>query len=272
MRKIEKDLGAVPVSLRHPDSNDFANGHEHRRAQTTHDRRMELVGLGSYPNKDAGTFNERYKQADTKSALDGIYHNHCAYCEEYVEAGQVEHYRPKSTYLWLAYSWDNLLYVCPTCNTTKNNRFVVDGTPVVVPGADFDWTPIHSLGVGYDAIERPRLVNPEVESPEAFLRFSLYGEILADDPRYQHTIRVCGLDRDALKARRKKIVDDLRNDLASAFAKYSGDELRATLKNTLDSFKQRKTPQNGFFGFRSYVILHWLREVLAQAQSDPAKD
>jgi uncharacterized protein (TIGR02646 family) len=272
MRKIEKDLGAVPVSLRHPDSSDFANGFEHRRAQTTHERRIELANRGAYPAQKAENYNNRYKQDDIKVALNALYHGFCAYCEEYAEALHVEHYRPKSTYWWLAYSWDNLLYVCPTCNSTKNDRFEVDGSQVDWPPSDSGWIQINALGASYDAIERPRLVNPEVESPETFLQFSIYGEILADDPRYQYTIRVCGLDRDALRARRKKIVDDLRNDLASAFAEYSGDELRVALKNTLDSFKQRKTPQNGFFGFRSYVILHWLREVLAQAQSDPAKD
>lgn len=45
----------------------------------------------------------------------------CAYCEantEVVAHGDVEHYRPKSVYWWLAYTYDNYLYACQICNQT----------------------------------------------------------------------------------------------------------------------------------------------------------
>ncbi len=43
----------------------------------------------------------------------------CAYCEApatLVAYGDVEHYRPKSVYWWLAYSYENYLMSCTLCN------------------------------------------------------------------------------------------------------------------------------------------------------------
>ena len=43
----------------------------------------------------------------------------CAYCEsptDTVAHGDVEHFRPKSKYWWLAYCYDNYVYACQICN------------------------------------------------------------------------------------------------------------------------------------------------------------
>ncbi len=53
----------------------------------------------------------------------------CAYCEaptNTVAHGDVEHFRPKSIYWWLAYCHDNYSYSCQICNQTfKSNKFPV---------------------------------------------------------------------------------------------------------------------------------------------------
>jgi hypothetical protein len=53
----------------------------------------------------------------------------CAYCEsptDTVAHGDVEHYRPKSKYWWLAYCYDNYLYACQICNQVhKGDEFPV---------------------------------------------------------------------------------------------------------------------------------------------------
>lgn len=60
----------------------------------------------------------------------------CAYCEantDVVAHGDVEHYRPKSIYWWLAYTYDNYLYACQICNQIyKNDHFPVGAT--IFPG------------------------------------------------------------------------------------------------------------------------------------------
>ena len=68
------------------------------------------------------------RQAATQ-ARDG---GKCAYCEsptDTVAHGDVEHYRPKSKYWWLAYCYDNYLYACQICNQVhKGDEFPVYAT------------------------------------------------------------------------------------------------------------------------------------------------
>ena len=56
----------------------------------------------------------------------------CAYCEsptDTVAHGDVEHFRPKSVYWWLAYCYDNYLYSCQICNEVfKGDSFPVHAT------------------------------------------------------------------------------------------------------------------------------------------------
>jgi len=49
----------------------------------------------------------------------------CAWCQcdLHVAPGDVEHFRPKSLYWWLAYDFNNYLLSCPTCNTRKGWAF-----------------------------------------------------------------------------------------------------------------------------------------------------
>jgi uncharacterized protein with PIN domain len=53
--------------------------------------------------------------------------NKCAYCEAPLKAvayGDVEHYRPKSVYWWLAYNYENYLASCTLCNQAfKKDHF-----------------------------------------------------------------------------------------------------------------------------------------------------
>ena len=53
----------------------------------------------------------------------------CAYCESITSViayGDVEHYRPKSVYWWLAYCYDNYLASCTLCNQKyKKAKFKV---------------------------------------------------------------------------------------------------------------------------------------------------
>lgn len=61
----------------------------------------------------------------------------CAYCEAntaVVAHGDVEHYRPKSIYWWLAYTYDNYLYACQICNQSyKSDNFPIASNPFPAP-------------------------------------------------------------------------------------------------------------------------------------------
>ncbi|MFT7723031.1 MAG: hypothetical protein QM788_09395 [Roseateles sp.] len=61
----------------------------------------------------------------------------CAYCEAdtaVVAHGDVEHFRPKSAYWWLAYCYDNYTFSCQVCNQTyKGDTFHVVGASLPAP-------------------------------------------------------------------------------------------------------------------------------------------
>jgi hypothetical protein len=62
----------------------------------------------------------------------------CAYCEsptDTVAHGDVEHFRPKSKYWWLAYCYDNYVYACQICNQVhKGDEFPIHATTGVWTG------------------------------------------------------------------------------------------------------------------------------------------
>ncbi len=46
----------------------------------------------------------------------------CAYCEG-IAKGEVDHFRPKSKFPQLVYSWSNWLFACHDCNHAKGSRW-----------------------------------------------------------------------------------------------------------------------------------------------------
>ena len=86
---------------------------------------MELVREALRDDEKPGFSSARWKPA--KKQLKKETHGKCAYCEAstaVVAHGDVEHFRPKSRYWWLAYCYDNYLYSCQICNQSfKSNHF-----------------------------------------------------------------------------------------------------------------------------------------------------
>jgi hypothetical protein len=79
--------------------------------------------------KRANTLKAYFDKAPWKSAkvrLRAEALDKCAYCESPTESqhGDVEHFRPKSTWWWLAVCYDNYLLSCQICNQTyKGDKF-----------------------------------------------------------------------------------------------------------------------------------------------------
>jgi uncharacterized protein (TIGR02646 family) len=92
-----------------------------------------------------------YRHKKLKEALEKLFHGKCAYCEWRYGGGsyfEVEHYRPKSHYYWLAAEWSNLLPSCKKCNNGKLSKF---------PLAD---EKKRARRKGEERRERPLLLNP----------------------------------------------------------------------------------------------------------------
>lgn len=254
MIKINKDFDDIPPSL---------------LLDATHKKRGELIESKSYIQKSK--YHKCYKDDDIQDQLASIYHNKCVYCEQKIEQFHVEHYRPKSIYYWLAYSWDNLMLVCPLCNQSKTDSFPLDGIAQEEPIIQYADTPdnrllFHNLIDSLNQKECPVLVNPEKEEPSAYIQFSRDGIMTACDRRYTRTIEICKLNRSFLHTERRKILDGL------------ADKIRAEISSTKDILKQQervetcvrnyqsenKDLSTTFLGFRRYSYLHLLCDLIKE--------
>ena len=113
--------------------------------------------------------------------------NKCAYCETptaVIAYGDVEHYRPKSKYWWLAYVYDNYLASCTVCNQRfKGAKYEFAGTALPEPqvlatmsdsdletlAADSIPDPLDEPAVtAFEAAhvaEDPLIINPYIDDP-----------------------------------------------------------------------------------------------------------
>jgi uncharacterized protein (TIGR02646 family) len=244
MIKINKDLSQVPASL---------------NSDKTQQRRQELVNNQGFINKDV--YNSRYKMADIKEKLEEIYQHKCAFCEKKIEEFDVEHFRPKSIYYWLAYSWDNLLMACGTCNTHKNNHFETLQNRVSLNPSDLANNKIHQLAHIYDDIEQNSFIHPELEDIEHLLIFEKNGEISSNDNRVNYTIEKCEINRDYLVQERKTIWDKVWKRLQDRLAQFQkGDkDAMAKIKDLIEIFKEdAENSKSEYLAFRRYCVKHFL--------------
>ncbi|CAN5395094.1 hypothetical protein BH10ACI1_BH10ACI1_02240 [soil metagenome] len=114
--------------------------------------------------------------------------------------GDIEHFRPKSLYYWLAYDWKNLFLSCEECNRRykRNNFPLLDSAERNVSHHD-------------SRTEKPFFIQPENEKPEKFISFR--GEIIYavnDEIRGKKTIEGMGLDRTKLENDRRNYLKNLK--------------------------------------------------------------
>ncbi|ODS41351.1 MAG: TIGR02646 family protein [Candidatus Altiarchaeales archaeon WOR_SM1_79] len=145
---------------------------------------------------------------DVKNQLKRISYGKCCYCDSYiedVEYGDVEHFRPKSKYWWLAYTWENLLYACEICNRVyKKASFPIKGREASSPGSDLDG-------------EDPLFINPIDEDPELYIDYDADGEEASIVPRNQESrerveacIKYYGINRETLLNSRRLVLKHLK--------------------------------------------------------------
>lgn len=168
-----------------------------------------LVASGGRPKSED---IKGYGHEAVRRALWEMQHKKCCYCEKDIENTRedVEHHRPKAEanrepgsplkdgYWWLAFTWENLYYACPQCNQApyKGVQFPLDMGSVPL-----------SAGDEPPGFELPLLIDPVLESGISHIEFICQKRagkaVWVPTPRHNSpkgdwTIRVCGLDRDAL--------------------------------------------------------------------------
>ncbi len=146
-----------------------------------------------------------------RGALESAQHGKCAYCEDYLRPRmtEIDHIRPKkpTLYWWLAYSPENLVGACRSCNNAKASRWKL------VPGS-FKLIPRQKPWV---RPERAMLVDPTIEDPSPHLTYVYAGNkwrIAAITDRGRWTIKALELDRDSFTREANEFLLQAINPLA----------------------------------------------------------
>ncbi|MDC5006486.1 TIGR02646 family protein [Acinetobacter baumannii] len=252
MIKVEKDLNNVPSSLN--TKPETLTGHDRRKATTTHARRLEVISAKKYIDEE--NYNSRYKVQDIRNNLEDIYNGKCAYCETKVEQYHIDHYRPKSIYYWLAYSWDNLIIACQKCNEHKNNLFDIDSQRAKFRKRINKLNDINKISIRYDRYERPKLINLEIFDPYLYLTFSRNGMISSNNANVNYTIELCKINRKWLNDARRKIIEDFAKNLEVEITLHNSiEEQYMAAKVLVRNFIQdSKNKRNQYLAFRKFHI------------------
>ncbi len=235
MIKIEKDFEDIPSILKS-------------------DNRKEAFDNNITSNEYSDAKN-LYKVGSVQKKLNEIYHLKCAYCEQKLldSPKHIEHYRPKDTYFWLAYSWDNLLLSCGSCNSTKGKRFETLNSQVSYNNENF--INIHSLGNNYDLIEKPLIINPEKEDILDKLFFDKDGKINSLDSRVLHTINnACNLNRPELLEKRVLIITNFKSRIQKHYLLFIKHKDISRFKPDIENFFEECIKEKEFYSFKYFII------------------
>lgn len=167
-----------------------------------------------------------YKDARIKATLVSAFKGKCAFCDSslrHISYGDIEHFRPKSVYWWLAADWKNFLLACPRCNSFKRDKF-----PLASNSLKINYK-IHSTFDEVETAEEPyrQLLNPYLDEPELIISYEENAEPvikLSASEKLNNSITVYDLNRiDLVQERFKvlKIVLDQINRTRSALNQYN---------------------------------------------------
>lgn len=257
------------------------------RDDTPRERLIELMEEVKKQLAASGKFKLKFKSKwrDTKDQLLIETHGKCAYCETPTAVnafGDVEHYRPKSVYWWLAYVYDNYLASCSVCNQQfKGNKFEHDGPMMAAPEVSAETTaeemaelaktaipdPLNTTQVSaFEAAHRdegPRIPNPYVDDPDEIFAWEVI-EITAEvgeieliarenvpgaEAKVDAVARIYGLNRPALK--RQRFAHYRAYKVARQTADFPGlpESLRDLNLQLIESMKKPNSPYAGMIRY-----------------------
>ena len=206
-----------------------------------------------------------YGSKIVKNKLKVIFKGKCAFCETNTHVGahkDVEHYRIKQHYYWLAYEWTNFLQACQICNRDfKGSQFPLENEtnriiqpPLSINGT-FDPPSCHIESM--NLIEKPLLLHPAIDNPREHLRFFPNGEVEGITNKGKISIQVYGLNRENLKDARKSIVYQLRKDIWEEYIHTTPDAERVRIEVTKVISKLIswiKNEQFEYIGFATTIL------------------
>lgn len=243
-------------------------------------RGRELHLLKEVRNK---LINPKYKikyqdWGATKKNLLNESKDKCAYCESNfptVAYGDVEHFRPKSKYWWLAYCYVNYLASCQLCNQKyKRDKFPINGNKLIEPvnitsqSSDLELQS-HAGNLAPDPFSRqqlaqfeiehnneiPLLIDPYFDDPAEYFGYSFNDDLkevrlipLNQNviQKVKKSIEVFGLNRQKL---RKKRWSTLRFYRIFREMKEKGDEKTPEVDYIIRTMKSKDHEYSGMINF-----------------------
>ncbi|MFC7737586.1 hypothetical protein ACFQX4_17480 [Roseomonas sp. GCM10028921] len=262
MIKLQRNRTAIPDTFRDPGRHDrLRELFEAARAGTLADAAVKKKLFSS------GRWKDAKPQLQRESA------GKCAFCETPTTAvyyGDVEHFRPKAIYWWLAYCYENYLFSCRVCNGKKSDQHILANArapgPTVAGLSDAelftlalkaspDPADAESLTTLTNALaaEGAFLPNPYEQNPEPFFTWKpdpvLREVTIAANPAHFRSAnallaaeRVLDLNRDELRTLRWQTYEPLSKlrDIAAL-----GGPSRPQVIDLLESLAKSEMPYAG---------------------------
>lgn len=219
--------------------------------------------------------------------------NKCAYCEaplKVVAFGDVEHYRPKSIYWWLAYNYENYLASCTLCNQAyKKDHFPLldinarsSGPPITNVTTDNELESLAATincdplteadGMSYQDfmnfhhIEKALLINPYYQDPEPIFEYKADDnlqevEIFVKDTVehseeiYNAVVKNYGLNRLELKQLRYEWYDIYLTLKLTLEEQNISNALKGRIERKIENFKKTKSPFCGMVRYFEHASI-----------------
>jgi hypothetical protein len=227
------------------------------------------------------------KWKSAKKALEREAAQKCAYCEaptSVVAHGDVEHFRPKSIYWWLAYGFDNYLFSCQICNQLyKGDKFPINGQnrlaapqmPSQIPAAaqlralaaslSRDATTLDESLLRVEwAHENADLIHPYLEDPEELFVYeadAINREVwvrAAAGARAQRALQASeqclGINRETLRRQRFLDYETLETLFKVRAEPSLSQATKALIDQQLGTRKDRSSP---FAGMSRFFLKRW---------------
>lgn len=204
----------------------------------------------------------------TRAALTKLFHGKCAYCESPSTGGaflhDIEHFRPKrlsqkdglelTHYAWLAYTWENLLIACTSCNRPRKN-----GDRIVGKGGNFpvlgERAPVMATLEQCRKIEQGTLLDPCFDQPNKHLSFAMDGFCHPLTERGNLTISLLNLNRTELQTERSNIYKKVTALSSRLTSKSNKNTLISNFRKS--ELKELLSPWSAYAGAaRSYFEQH----------------
>jgi uncharacterized protein (TIGR02646 family) len=223
------------------------------------------------PNKPIEFKSAYWKTAKTQLKKES--NGKCAYCEsntEVVAHGDVEHFRPKSKYWWLAYTYDNYLYACQICNQKfKGDNFRIHANKYPEPEINLTTTnqqidqmagnispdPIN-ISLNYTLqkyidehkAEEAHLINPYFDDPSKYFAYEADDiieevKIIPAEVSFAKHVKAAedyyGINRIELKNARYSVFTKFRV-LKMAYSAITDPEIKREIKKQIDDMLSNK--------------------------------